>query len=316
MVECTDIFIRYPALALITYRRVNMKKFLSIILTAMLVLALAVPFAAAADEEEAVITLNSIDNAKPGDEIIVTASISGNYKVHCVNFTCDYDVNALELNEAKQGDFLNQIGMNGNLVILDSQAFIESGRIVLGIACPVDAMNGSGDLVVMRFRIKENVTVNTQVILYVSEFGYMPIGDTFATPVKFSSHNSIITLVGGTVPEGGYNEGENGSYQGEPITPVPGLTAIPQEPATLEPDATELPTVTQDASDTAEPDGAKETLDPGSKGDALITNAPSDTPADDKPKGSNTVLICVLAGVVVLGAVAAVVLITKSKKNK
>ena len=50
MVECTDIFIRYPALALITYRRVNMKKFLSIILTAMLVLALAVPFAAAADE--------------------------------------------------------------------------------------------------------------------------------------------------------------------------------------------------------------------------------------------------------------------------
>ena len=87
MVECTDIFIRYPALALITYRRVNMKKFLSIILTAMLVLALAVPFAAAADEEEAVITLNSIDNAKPGDEITVTASISGNYNVHCVNFT-------------------------------------------------------------------------------------------------------------------------------------------------------------------------------------------------------------------------------------
>lgn len=285
-----------------------MKKILYAIMAAMLCFVFVLPFASFA-EDEAEIIINGAENVSPGDEVTVIAEIKGQYSVHCVNFAFEYDVNALELVSAEQGDFLKSIASAGNLVVLDSEAFVESGRIVLGIACPIDAMTGSGELVVMRFKVKQGVTVNPQVTLYVSEFASMPIGATEATPVKFSYKNAIITLVNGSEPSGGYDKGNDGGYQGDPLTPVPGYTAIPQETDSDDPVIGE----------TSTPEAEEEThLSTEKPSDNVSEFTPTAQPGEDDtrtPGSSNKTLLYVLIGVVVACAAGAVVLIVKTRKK-
>ncbi len=284
-----------------------MKKLLYAIMAAMLCFALVLPFASFA-EDEAEIIINGAENVSVGDEVTVIAEIKGQYSVHCVNFAFEYDVNALELISAEQGEFLKSIASAGNLVVLDSEAFVESGRVVLGIACPIDAMTGSGELVVMRFKVKQGVTVNPQVTLYVSEFASMPIGTTEATPVKFSYKNAIITLVNGSEPSGGYNEGSDGGYQGDPLTPVPGYTAIPQETDSDDPAVGESST----------PEVEETPLSTEKPSDNVSEFTPTAQPGDDDtrtPDNSNKTVLYVLIGVVVACAAGAVVLIVKTRKK-
>lgn len=284
-----------------------MKKILYVFMIAVLCFAFVLPFASFA-EDEAEIIINGAENVSPGDEVTIIAEIKGQYSVHCVNFAFEYDVNALELASAEQGDFLKSIASVGNLVVLDSEAFVESGRVVLGIACPIDAMSGSGELVVMRFKVKDGVTVNPQVTLYVSEFASMPIGSTEATPVKFSYRNAIISLVNGSEPSGGYDEGNDGSYQGDPLTPVPGYTAIPQETDDDDPTGGE----------TSTPEVEETPLSTEKPSDNLSEFTPTAQPgADDTrtPGSSNKTMLYVLIGVAVACAAGAVVLIVKTRKK-
>lgn len=293
----------------------KMKRFSTILLTALLIFAL-IP-SAVLGEDEALITLSSVDGAKPGDEITIDVTIAGSYQAHVINFTFEYDPEALEIIGATQGSLLDNASSSGILVILDDKTLAPVGRVALGIAGAVNPLEGEGQLLQMKFRIKEGVTVNQQVTLYVSEFGYMPIGETTSKPIKYTLVNSIITLTNGTVPEGGYNEGESGYEQGV-LTAVPGFTPAPYDPSASPFDVpsinpqigSPLPTTS-----TTEPNGSEKPLatkGPGVEGSP--SNGVQGNP-DEKDAKSNSALIYVLIGVLVAAAAAAVTVITIRKKK-
>lgn len=301
-----------------------MKRLLTILLTALLVFSLAPT--AIIGEDEATITLSSVNNANPGDEITVDVTIAGNYKVHIVNFTFEYDPGALELVDARQGELLQNVASQGIIVILDEKSLASVGRIALGIAGALNPLEGEGELLKLKFKIKEGVTVNQQVKLYVSEFSYMPIGETTSTPVKFNSVNSIITLSNGTVPDGGYDEGHSGIEQGS-LTPVPGFTPPPYDPETLPtidpsfaanlPSGSVNPSSDPSALPTSTPDAGSENKLPGvNETGSGVDAAPTQKPASDR--NNSSALIWILLGILAVAAAGAVAAITirKNKNNK
>ncbi len=297
-----------------------MKKFVTILLTALLVFAL-IP-SAVLGEDEATITLSSVENAKPGDEITITASIAGSYKVHVMNFTFEYDPDALEIISAEQGEFLKSLA-NGNIVLLDHQSLAAVGRIALGIACPIDPMQGEGELVRFKFRIKDGVTVNPQVTVYVSEFGYMPVGENNSTPVKYTSVNSIITLVNGQEPEGGYDKGQSGYEQGV-LTPVPGFTPAPYVPGSDDPSYTDTAGASSEPGETGsiDPNGNKNPNDTSAPGSENNSPGSTDfTSASPAPNGASnnktsTTWIYILIGVLVAAAAVTGIMIVVKKNKK
>lgn len=292
-----------------------MKRFSTILLTALLIFAL-IP-TAVLGEDEAMITLSSVDGAKPGDEITIDVTIAGSYQAHVVNFTFEYDPEALEIISAKQGSLLENAASSGILVILDEKTLAPVGRVVLGIVGAVNPLEGEGELLEMKFRIKDGVTVNQQVKLYVSEFSNMPISETTSTPIKYTLVNSIITLINGTVPEGGYDKGETGYEQGV-LTAVPGFTPPPYDPSASPFDVPSIdpqigsPLPTQS---TPAPNGSEKTeatKGPGSEGSSAAGIQNND---DEKPAKSSSVLIYVLIGVLAAAAAAAIAVITIRKKK-
>lgn len=296
-----------------------MKRFSTILLTALLIFAL-IP-SAVLGEDEAVITLSSVDGAKPGDEITIDVTIAGSYEAHIVNFTFEYDPEALEIISAKQGSLLDNASASGILVILDEKTLAPVGRVALGIAGAVNPLTGEGELLKLKFRIRDGITVNQQVKLYVSEFSNMPIGETTSTPIKYTSVNSIITLTNGSVPDGGYDEGETGYEQGV-LTAVPGFTPPPYDPSaspfdipSIDPQlASSLPTPSTPAPNSSEKPEA--TKGPGSE-NLSPAGIQSDTnPANDKkPENSGSVLVYVLIGVLAAAAATAIAVITIRKKK-
>lgn len=293
----------------------KMKRFSTILLTALLIFAL-IP-TAVLGEDEAMITLSSVDGAKPGDEITIDVTIAGSYQAHVVNFTFEYDPEALEIISAKQGSLLENAASSGILVILDEKTLAPVGRVVLGIVGAVNPLEGEGELLEMKFRIKDGVTVNQQVKLYVSEFSNMPISETTSTPIKYTLVNSIITLINGTVPEGGYDKGETGYEQGV-LTAVPGFTPPPYDPSaspfdvpSIDPQiGSPLPTQSTPAPNGSEKPEA--TKGPGSEGSSAAGIQNND---DEKPAKSSSVLIYVLIGVLAAAAAAAIAVITIRKKK-
>lgn len=295
-----------------------MKRFSTILLTALLIFAL-IP-SAVLGEDEAVITLSSVDGAKPGDEITIDVTIAGSYEAHIVNFTFEYDPESLEIISAKQGSLLENAASSGILVILDEKTLASVGRIAFGIAGAANPLTGEGELLKLKFRIKDGVTVNQQVKLYVSEFSNMPVGETTSTPIKYTSVNSIITLTNGSVPDGGYDEGETGYEQGV-LTAVPGFTPPPYDPSaspfdipSIDPQlASSLPTPSTPA-----PIGSQKpeaTKGPGSE-NLSPAGIQSDTNPANDDKTESSVLIYVLIGVLVVAAVAAIAVITIRKKKE
>lgn len=310
---------RTCAFSEINLRREIMKRFSTILLAALLIFAL-IP-SAVLGEDEAVITLSSVDGAKPGDEITVDVTIEGRYQAHIVNFTFEYDPEALEIISAKQGSLLENAASSGILVILDEKTLAPVGRVALGIVGAVNPLEGEGELLEMKFRIKDGVTVNQQVKLYVSEFSNMPIGETNSTPIKYTLVNSIITLTNGTVPDGGYDKGETGYEQGV-LTAVPGFTPPPYDPSASPFDIPSIdPLIGSSLStpSTPAPNGSEKpeaTKGPGSENSSAAGIQSDTNPvSDEKPKSSGSVLIYVLIGVLVAAAAAAIAVITIRKKK-
>lgn len=294
-----------------------MKRFSTILLTALLIFAL-IP-SAVLGEDEAVITLSSVDGAKPGDEITIDVTIEGSYEAHIINFTFEYDPEALEIISAKQGSLLENASASGIFVILDEKTLASVGRIALGIAGAVNPLKGEGELLKLKFRIKDGVTVNQQVKIYVSEFSNMPVGVTTSTPIKYTSVNSIITLTNGTVPDGGYDEGKTGYEQGV-LTAVPGFTPPPYDPSaspfeipTIDPQITSHTPSTSASNGSEKPEATK---GPGSEGSSAAGIQSNTNPASDKKSESpSSVLIYVLIGVLAAAAAAAIAVITIRKKK-
>ena len=266
-----------------------------------------------------VFSMNSVENVAPGESFTVTLSISGDYQAHGMNLSIEFDPNSMTLESCDQGGYLDALRVSGGIPLLDAQTLAPSGKIKLGVMMPSSAATGSGEVLVMRFHVNEGVTVNQQVIMVIHEFIYMPIGQMTGTPIPFSTHNSIITLRGGTTPEAGYNEGDDGignnisSSPSQPPEPTPGGSTTTPKPvttaapgATNEPGTTTAPGVTpvpgNASSRTTEPPAAATTA-PGESAqpdetvtaspDGTVTASPetSDEPANDTteaPAGTET----------------------------
>lgn len=316
-----------------------MKRLLSALAALLLAAVLILPAAVRA-EAGAIFTMNDAENIAPGDTFDITLHISGDYEAHGMSLSVEFDPTALVLESCVRGDYLKRLADNDMFVVLDCQSLANAGKIKLGILCPVEPASGEGDVFTMRFRLKEGVTVNQQVIMIVSELSYLPIGEIVSTDVAFTTDNAIITVVNGTTPEGGYNDGTSG-VGGNPsdspnyptrdpedpdsqVTPAADVTLIPLDtsaPVTNAPDPAESivpgtvdPQNTDEAAGTGNPVDTQENTPPtqegsaeGSKQGGEISNNPT--------QKKNAVPFIVLGAVVVAGAVAAA-LVIGNRKNK
>lgn len=299
-----------------------------------------------------VFSMNSVENVSPGESFTVTLSISGEYEAHGMNLSIEFDPNSMTLESCDQGDYLDEARANSGLVVLDETTLAHAGKIKLAVAMPLDPATGSGEVLIMKFHVNEGVTVNQQVIMVIHEFIYMPLSDKTGTDVPFSTRNSIITLNGGTTPDGGYNEGDDGignnipSSPSQPPEPTPGSNiATPAPLNTPAPDGgTAQPGSKATTSPNTTPAAASESAQPAeaitASPDGTVTASPetSDSPADTEnadPTASNyqqssesktdesraskataSPVPYIVAGVAAVGAVcSAIVLINKKKRG-
>lgn len=305
-----------------------MKKFItatvSLFACAMLVFTILAPASALA-AGSAMFDMNNVDGVSAGSEFSVTLRISGDYEFHSLNLAVSFDPASLEFVSLDKGQVLTSMVPNkSGISILEYQGIVAQGLIKLAIAMPLDAMSGSGDIFTMKFRVRDGVTVNQQVILTVFELSYMPLGTMTGTPVKFETHNSIITISGAANPTGGFNQGESG-------TPVPGRTQVPTIIDSAPPSVKETsrpinsvqPTETGSVAEPTE--SSEEATDSVSPN---ITEAPTEAPLatypptatavpDSEPGGENNGVkpVVYVLGAAVLACVAAVIAVTVKKKK-
>ena len=283
-----------------------MKKMLAIF-AALLLAASLIVLPAAGAETGGIFTMNSVEGVSAGDTVEITLHISGDYEVNGMNLSIEYDPTCMVLESCTQGEYLTRIAALGNVVILDPGTLSNAGMIKLGVICPINAVSGEGDMPTMRFRIKDGVTVNQQVIMVVHEFVYLPLGSMNSTNVPFTTENAVIALSGGSTPDGGYNSG--GSGIGDNVSEAPNYpTRDPNDPDsevtpavdfTPEPGSTEPANTTVPATDdpneshqpvgreTPEPTGtdAPETEVPATD-EVTPTDKPFPTKAPEEPEDS------------------------------
>ena len=310
-----------------------MKKLISFftVLAVLIAACFTVFPAAAATGEGAFFTLSDVADAVPGEPFTVTLHVSGNYEAHGMNLSVMYDPNCMVLEHTEIGQYLTAAASSGNLVQIDDVTKVNSGLIKIGVICPINAVSGEGDMLTMRFHIKEGVTVNQQVLLSVDELIYLPIGSTTSTPVPFTTENCVITLREGSDPSGGYNEGGSNENPTTTYAPVqPGTQPTPEPmttpdisgitgtaaPATAAPSAgpaTQEPggeTVTPKPGETSKENA---TANPGENTETGVTEVPGKTPADSSTK--EIVIWCVAGALALAGIAAAVLVLTGKKKN-
>lgn len=316
------------------------------VLAALVIAAALVLSPAVLAEEGGIFTLTDASNISPGQTFDITLSISGDYEVHGMNLSIEYDPTALVLEGCSRGEFLMGLIDDGQIVVLDAGTLANAGMVKLAVICPSDPVTGAGELFTMHFRLKDGVTVNQQVIMIVREFIQLPVGSTTSTPVPFTTDNAIITVTGGSTPDGGYNEGGSGIGDNmsdspeyptrEPddpdadvtpavdTTPEPSAnTAVPESEApfnTVEPAGTGEPEpddtdaiatdIPDDTADAQETDDGKPTAEPG-KAEA-VTEEPDEPGTRAKKNWVVPAVIC--SAVVVLGAAAAVLFARSRKK--
>lgn len=283
----------------------KMRRVISILIAVILTAAMLLPMGALA-EAEAVFKLDNVDNANPGDEIVVVVHLSGNYKAHVANILFEYDTSALEVVSVEQTEECAEKIQNASgICYIDYETLAGQGRIPVGIVMPTDPLQGDFEFIKLKFRVKADVKVNQEVTLYIAEFAYMPIDSDTATNIHCTVENAVISITGASDPEDGFTGTTTGYPQGQ-VTPIPGSSDVPvvtSVPSTAEPDGTDAV-----GEKTSEPEATK---GPGSE--------PSSTAnANDGKTDRNgaSPLVYVLVGVAIVCAGAAIIFVTKGKKTK
>lgn len=224
-------------------------------------------------------SMNDVDNAKPGDTITVTLSISGDYQANGMNLSIEYDPSGLTLESVTKGPFLKKASEDGCIVILNGDDLADHGKIKLGLVSVVDPIKGSGDMFTMTFKVNSGVTVNQQVIMVIHEFVYLPLSSTTEVDIPFETNNSTITLVNGSDPLHGYNPGETGIGNNRSSSPSHAPAVTPSGDPANTPESTE-PGNTDDSGLTDEPELTVPPVED--------TNAPTNTDAAETAEAANT----------------------------
>ena len=195
-----------------------MKKFLAMLVAAMMVLSLvAIPVLA--DGEVVFAVENAPATATPGDEITVNLTVNGTFEAHVLNMQFNYNADAFEYVSHTRGDVLNQIIDLGGTQLVDATTI--PGSMRLGVMMPTAAFTQSGTICSVTLRVKEGAANGaSDLALVITEFKNFPTGGQ-ATPIANVVNNATVTITGGSEPTPVPPTEEPTPTQ-NPNTPVPG----------------------------------------------------------------------------------------------
>ena len=195
-----------------------MKKFLAMLVAAMMVLSLvAIPVFA--DGEVVFAVENAPATATPGDEITVNLTVNGTFEAHVLNMQFNYNADAFEYVSHTHGDVLNQIIDLGGTQLVDATTI--PGSMRLGVMMPTAAFTQSGTICSVTLRVKEGAANGaSDLALVITEFKNFPTGGQ-ATPIANVVNNATVTITGGSEPTPVPPTEEPTPTQ-NPNTPAPG----------------------------------------------------------------------------------------------
>ena len=195
-----------------------MKKFLAMLVAAMMVLSLvAIPVLA--DGEVVFAVENAPATATPGDEITVNLTVNGTFEAHVLNMQFNYNADAFEYVSHTRGDVLNQIIDLGGTQLVDATTI--PGSMRLGVMMPTAAFTQSGTICSVTLRVKEGAANGaSDLALVITEFKNFPTGGQ-ATPIANVVNNATVTITGGSEPTPVPPTAEPTPTQ-NPNTPAPG----------------------------------------------------------------------------------------------
>ena len=195
-----------------------MKKFLAMLVAAMMVLSLvAIPVLA--DGEVVFAVENAPATATPGDEITVNLTVNGTFEAHVLNMQFNYNADAFEYVSHTRGDVLNQIIDLGGTQLVDATTI--PGSMRLGVMMPTAAFTQSGTICSVTLRVKEGAANGaSDLALVITEFKNFPNGGQ-ATPIANVVNNATVTITGGSEPTPVPPTEEPTPTQ-NPNTPAPG----------------------------------------------------------------------------------------------
>ena len=195
-----------------------MKKFLAMLVAAMMVLSLvAIPVFA--DGEVVFAVENAPATATPGDEITVNLTVNGTFEAHVLNMQFNYNADAFEYVSHTRGDVLNQIIDLGGTQLVDATTI--PGSMRLGVMMPTAAFTQSGTICSVTLRVKEGAANGaSDLALVITEFKNFPTGGQ-ATPIANVVNNATVTITGGSEPTPVPPTEEPTPTQ-NPNTPAPG----------------------------------------------------------------------------------------------
>ena len=174
-----------------------MKKFLAMLVAAMMVLSLvAIPVLA--DGEVVFAVENAPATATPGTEITVNLTVNGTFEAHVLNMQFNYNADAFEYVSHTRGDVLNQIIDLGGTQLVDATTI--PGSMRLGVMMPTAAFTQSGTICSVTLRVKEGAANGaSDLALVITEFKNFPTGGQ-ATPIANVVNNATVTITGGSEP--------------------------------------------------------------------------------------------------------------------
>ena len=195
-----------------------MKKFLAMLVAAMMVLSLvAIPVLA--DGEVVFAVENAPATATPGDEITVNLTVNGTFEAHVLNMQFNYNADAFEYVSHTRGDVLNQIIDLGGTQLVDATTI--PGSMRLGVMMPTAAFTQSGTICSVTLRVKEGAANGaSDLALVITEFKNFPTGGQ-ATPIANVVNNATVTITGGSEPTP-VPPTEEPTPTENPNTPAPG----------------------------------------------------------------------------------------------
>ena len=330
-----------------------MKKILAMLIAAVMLLALAGLPAVASSSNIPYFYLEGPSTAKAGDTITVKLFVSGEYQAHTLNMRVYFDNTSYRLEGKTFGDAYLEARALGGWGMCDLTQ--EQNAVSLGIMRMTSPMSAVGELLSMDFKVLGTASSNTDFSVTVEDFGYMPIGQTVADPIGYSTSGLSVKVTGGSggssttpnpivTPKPGNTPGTNpGGNTAAPtqdnssrMTPAPGTTEIPsptQPNVTEKPDEPSLtesddPVLSEEPASSELPDASgepEESLQPEETGEAATDEPgssegaePTDPAHTDPTRKHNATGWLIAGGAVVLAGAAAIcaAAVKRSKKRK
>ena len=129
-----------------------------------------------------VFTVGTVTGAHAGDTVTVPVTVSGEYEAHTLNGTFVYDSANLTLDSISAGS------------LLPADAILLPNGDSFGIMVPATSITGSGTVLELTFTVAETCTADQPVSLNVTQFQYMPLGQSAGTEINFVTVDGAVCM--------------------------------------------------------------------------------------------------------------------------